>query len=346
VTEEVLAADAHAPIGSLTEQALIARIRARAGVAPAWLRVGIGDDAAVVAPVRNELDVVTTDVAIEGVHFDFRFMGPADVGHRALAANLSDLAAMGASPRYVTLSIAAPAGLPLATFDGVVEGFLTLASIERVALVGGNLSRSPGPLVVDVLAVGTIRPRRVLTRGGARPGDLVFVTGRPGEARAGLELCRTGSVPPEGIADPRARFLRPSPRVRLGTLLGRTRTASACMDLSDGLADAAAQVALASGAGIEIDAAALPIDPPLAEWWAARGLDPAREAVAGGDDYELMFTVPPKRRRRLRELLRLAAGVPVTAIGVVTRHPGVVLRRGETREPVEGGFAHFAGREP
>jgi thiamine-monophosphate kinase len=338
---EALAADAHAPIGSLAEQALIARIRARAGIAPAWLHVGIGDDAAVVAPVRNELDVVTTDVMIEGVHFDLGFMGPVDVGHRALAANLSDLAAMGASPRYVTLSIAAPPALPLATFDGIVDGFLALASAEGVALVGGNLSRSPGPVVVDVLAVGTVRPRRVLTRGGARPGDLVFVTGRPGEARAGLELCRSRTAPPEGIADPRARFLRPSPRVRLGMLLGRTRTASACMDLSDGLADAAAQVAAASGAGIEVDAAALPVEEPLAHWWAERGLDPAREAVAGGDDYELLFTVPRKRRRRLRELLRLAAGVPVTAIGVVTRQPGAVLRRGDVLESMEGGFAHF-----
>ncbi len=124
-------------------------------------------------------------------------MAAADIGHRALAANLSDLAAMGATPRYATLSIAAPAALPLAAFDDVVDGFLALAASAKVTLVGGNLSSSPGPLVVDVFAAGTVRPRRVLTRSGARAGDLVFVSGRPGEARAGLDLCRRGETPPQ-----------------------------------------------------------------------------------------------------------------------------------------------------
>jgi thiamine-monophosphate kinase len=340
------ARDAGAPIGALSEQALIARIRSRTGVSPAWLRIGIGDDAAVIVPVRNELDVVTTDVAVEGVHFDRAYVPSSSIGHRALAANLSDLAAMGASPRYATLSIAAPPSLPLEAFDGVVDGFLALAAASGVALVGGNLSRSPGPLVVDVLAVGTVRPRRVLTRAGARPGDLVFVTGRPGEARAGLALCRSGEAPPDGVADPRERFLRPLPRVALGTMLGRTRTASACMDLSDGLADAVRQVAEASGVGIEIDAGALPAGDALGAWQSARGLDPVLEAVAGGDDYELLFTVPRRRRRLLAEVLRKAVGVPVTRIGIVTRQPGAVLRRGDAIEPVTGGFSHFgdAGR--
>jgi thiamine-monophosphate kinase len=183
----------------------------------------------------------------------------------------------------------------------------------------------------------------VLTRAGARPGDLVFVTGRPGEARAGLALCRTGESPPGGMTDPRERFLWPAPRVAFGTLLGRTRVASACMDLSDGLADAARQVAAASGAGIEIDAGALPVGDELGAWQSVRGLDPVREAVAGGDDYELLFTVSPRRRRLLAQVLRLSGGVPVTRIGVVTRQPGAVLRRGEASEPVRGGFSHFGG---
>jgi thiamine-monophosphate kinase len=328
-------------IGALTEQALVARIRERAGVAPAWLRIGIGDDAAVIAPVRNELEVVTTDVAVEGVHFDLSFMPAEAVGHRALAANLSDLAAMGASPRWATLSIAAPPSLPLATFDALAAGFLALAASAGVVLVGGNLSRSPGPLVVDVLAAGTVRPRRVLARTGARPGDLVLVTGRPGEARAGLALCRSGEAPPDSGADPRERFLRPAPRVALGALLARTRVASACMDLSDGLADAASQVAAASGVGIELDAGALPIDDALGAWQSVRGLDPVREAVAGGDDYELLFTVPRKRRRLLAQVLRHAHGVAVTQVGLVTREPGATLRRGDRVEPVTGSFTHF-----
>jgi thiamine-monophosphate kinase len=328
------------PVGALTERELIARIRTRVPGAPDWLQVGIGDDAAVIAPIRNELDVVTTDVAVEGIHFDRGFMSAVDIGHRALAANLSDLAAMGARPRYATLSIAAPASLPLEVFDGVVDGFLTLAADAKVTLVGGNLSRSPGPLVIDVLAAGTVRPRRVLTRDGARPGHLVFVSGRPGEARAGLDLCRRGAMPPDTATDPRTRFLRPRPRNRLGLLLARARAASACMDLSDGLADAIVQVAEASRAGMEIDGDRLPVRDALGAWQQSLGLDPVAEAIAGGDDYELLFTVPPKRRRLLHEVVRLA-DVPVTEIGVVTKEREAVLRRGNTREPLPMGFSHF-----
>jgi thiamine-monophosphate kinase len=327
-------------VGAVTERDLIARIRTRAGNPPDWLRVGIGDDAAVIAPVRNELDVVTTDVAVEGVHFDRAFMSATDIGHRTLAANLSDLAAMGARPRYATLSITAPPSLPLETFDGVVDGFLALAADAGVTLVGGNLSRSPGPLVIDVLAVGTVRPRRVLTRSGARPGHLVFVSGRPGEARAGLECCRRGTTPPVDVVDPRTRFLRPQPRNRLGLLLARTRVATACMDLSDGLADAVVQVAEASHAGMEIDAERLPVHDALGAWQQSLGVDPVAEAIAGGDDYELLFTIPPKRRRLLSEVVRLA-DVPVTEIGVVTKDGAAVLRRGERREALTGGFSHF-----
>jgi thiamine-monophosphate kinase len=326
-------------VGAITERDLIARIRTRAGNPPDWLRVGIGDDAAVIARVRNELDVVTTDIAVEGVHFDRAFMSATDIGHRALAANLSDLAAMGARPRYATLSIAAPPSLPLETFDGLLDGFFGLAAHATVTLVGGNLSRSPGPLVIDVLAVGSVRPRQVLTRSGARAGHLVFVSGRPGEARAGLDCCRRGLTPPADVTDPRTRFLRPQARSRLGLLLGRTRVASACMDLSDGLADAAVQVAEASHAGMEIDAERLPVDDALAAWQRSLGVDPVVEAIAGGDDYELLFTIPPKRRRLLSEVGR-HAGVRVTEIGVVTWERGAVLRRGEMRAPLRGGFAH------
>lgn len=335
------ALDPATPLGAVPEQSLVARIRARAGVAPEWLRIGIGDDAAVVAPVRNELEVVTTDIAVEGVHFERSFVPPGAIGHRALAANLSDLAAMGASPRYATLSIAAPAALTVGDFDGLLDGFLALAASTGVTLVGGNLSRSPGPLVVDVFAAGTVRPRRVLTRSGARVGDLVFVSGRLGSARAGLERCRQGDLTSEDGTAARERFLRPLPRLRLGRLLGGTRTASACMDLSDGLADAATQVAAASGVGIEIDAEALPIDETVRAWNASRSADPIAEAVAGGDDYELLFTVSPRRQRRLAQVLRLLKDVPVTPIGVVTRGPGAVLRRGDALEAMTGGFSHF-----
>ncbi len=183
-------------------------------------------------------------------------------------------------------------------------------------MAGGNLTRSSGPLVVDVTAVGTIKRRGVLTRAGARAGDEIYVTGSVGAARAGLQYLQHG-MPDEGMAPAARRFLYPEPRVRAGLLLGRNRAATACMDLSDGLADAVRQVAEASGVGARLDAAALPVDPETRRWFASRRADVVAEVLTGGDDYELMFTVSRKLRGRLRTVAR-HAGVPLTRIGVCT----------------------------
>ena len=173
-------------VADLGEAAIIERIRRRTPDAPAWVPTGIGDDAAVVEPARGTLDVVTTDTLVEGVHFDRSFVSAADVGHRALAVNLSDLAAMGATPRVAVLSLVLPGTLPAADLDGLVEGLLGLAAGHRVALVGGNVTRTHGPLVVDVTTIGAVRRRRVLTRDGGQPGDELWVTGAVGTAAAGL----------------------------------------------------------------------------------------------------------------------------------------------------------------
>jgi len=340
-------------VADVGEQDLIARITTRLPIAPEWLLVGPGDDAAVLAPERNTLEVITTDASVEGVHFDRSFVPPGAIGHRALAVNLSDLAAMGATPRLATLSLAMPAALRVADFDGLVDGLLALARRHGTTVVGGNLSRSPGPLVVDVVALGTVRPRRVLTRAGARPGDLVFVSGTIGAGRAGLAMCQTSPVQAGDrsaengdVVTPADRYLRPDPRVRLGVLLGRNQAATACMDLSDGLADGLRQISRASGMGMAIDAQALPIDPAARAWFEARGSDPLVEGVAGGDDYELLFTVSPRRQRRLRAVVRLARGLVVTRIGVVTRDGAIVLQRDGRDEKLPESFAHFGAVRP
>ena len=219
-------------VSDLGEHALIERITARLSLPP-WVIVGPGDDAAVIEPVRGALDVLTTDAQVEGIHFDRRFV-PADaIGHRALAVNLSDLAAMGAEPRAALLSLMLPATLPVSDVDGMLDGLLALAAGHRVAVIGGNITRSPGPLIVDVTAIGFVARRRALTRGGARPGDEVYVTGSLGEGVVGLRSLQENA----GVCA--ERYLRPQPRVRAGLMLARNRAASACMDLSDGLADAA-----------------------------------------------------------------------------------------------------------
>ncbi len=305
---------------------------------PDWVVVGPGDDAAVVEPVRGSLEVLTTDVQVEGVHFDHRFVAPDAIGHRALAVNLSDLAAMGARPRVALLSLVLPDALDVAVVDGLLDGLLALAALHRVAVVGGNISRSPGPLVVDVTATGTVRRRRLLTRAGARPGDGVYVTGTIGDALVGLvSLQRGGS---RELAEQQRRYLRPDPRVRAGIGLAGARAASACMDLSDGLADAVRQVAEASHVGMVLDAGALPITDVVRHWHEEEGRDAVTGALGGGDDYELLFTVPRARERRLRAV-RQAVNVPVTRIGVVTREPRLSLRTAEGERPLPEGFEHF-----
>src|SRR5216117_1932239 len=160
---EPRATDREPPIvADLTERELIARIQERLPAPPAWLIVGIGDDAAVVEPERNRLEVLTVDAIVEGVHFDRAFAPPEAIGHRALAVNLSDLAAMGAAPRLCLLSLALPATFPVADFDAMLGGLAALAARHRLHVAGGNLTRSPGPLVIDITVVGTVKRRQIL----------------------------------------------------------------------------------------------------------------------------------------------------------------------------------------
>jgi thiamine-monophosphate kinase len=348
------------------ERALVERIRRRLPPAPSQLLVGIGDDAAVAAPDRGALQVLTTDALVEGVHFDRRFSTPADIGYKALAVNISDVASMGGAARFALLSLMLPPGTPVADVDGLIDGLMELASASRVALAGGNITRSPGPLILDVTLVGSVKPRKILKRDGAKPGDALYVTGQLGAAAAGLEWLRAASadapadsgsafVPSEtrrngarlarpkdpDLADCVERHCRPEPRARIGALLGRNRAASACMDLSDGLADAVAQIACASGAGAAIDPASLPLHPGARAWFAAAGQDPVGACVAGGDDYELLFTVPRRARGRLRAVIREARGVPVTRIGEVTAGRSIGLLRDGRLDPLPAGFVHF-----
>ena len=329
-------------VADLGEHALIERIRAASAALPGWVTIGMGDDAAVLEPARNRSEVITTDAFVEGVHFDRAYVPAAAIGHKALAVNLSDLAAMGAEPRAALLSLLLPPSMSAADFDAMIAGWLALAAAHRVALVGGNISRSPGPLVLDVTAIGAVKPRRVMTRAGARPGDGVYVTGAIGAAFAGFLSARDGATGDDGLEECRERFLRPEPRVRLGLLLGRDQVASACIDASDGLADAVRQIAAASGVGIELDRAAVPVPETARKRFSERDrLDAFDAAVAGGEDYELVFTVPRRRRRALEAVLRRAAGLACTRIGIVTADRRLVVSSGGTSSPLPAGFAHF-----
>ena len=315
---------------------LIARIRARAG-SRADVALGIGDDAAVVRPEPGRELVITTDVLNVGVHFG-EDDAPADIGWKALAVNLSDLAAMGAGPAWGTLSLALPEP-DVQWCDAMLDGFFELADAHGVALVGGDTTR--GPLSLGVTAIGQAAPDRLLRRDAARVGDEVWVSGTLGDAAAALALKQGGAE-----ADPflRARLFRPVPRVALGAALGGI--ARACIDLSDGLLSDLGHVCAASGVAAELRLGDLPASPAL---HAAAPDDAARWSwqVSGGDDYELCFTAAPAARESVIAAAA-AAGVPVTRIATIIaadeRDPKVRLRNlhGRDWNPPRRGYEHFA----
>jgi len=337
-------------VTDLGELALVERITA-ALPTPGWVVVGPGDDAAVVEVVPRTLEVLTTDAVVDGVHVDSAFTPPGAIGHRALAVNLSDLAAMGARPRSALLSLILPAAFEVTALDGLLAGMVRLATRAGITIVGGNVTRSPAMLVVDVTATGNVPRRRILQRAGARPGDDVYVTGTLGDAALGLRLLRghrTGELqhlPVLSNADRTAvehRYFFPEPRSRAGVLLSDYKAATSCIDLSDGLADGVRRIAEASGVGITIDADALPMGPGMTAMKRADHRAALELALSGGDDYELLFTVSPRARGRLRGVQRLTGDLPITRIGTVTRTRDVRLRTSDGDAPLPRGFAHFA----
>lgn len=294
---------------------------------------GIGDDCArVTIPAGHEL-AVSIDTLVAGVHFP-EITSPEDLGWKSLACGLSDLAAAGAEPAWATLALTLPRGPdPGAWLDAFVHGFGELAERYGVAVVGGDFTA--GPLAVTVQVAGHVPVGQAAGRGGAHSGDHVFVSGSPGEAAAALAQLQCGA--PDVDPHLYARLSRPVPRVALGLALrGR---ATACIDISDGLASDAGHIAAAGGVGILLEEQRLPVSPALA---AAGETDAVREWILhGGDDYELCFTLPAELAGETGWLEAL--DVTVTPIGMVDDGPDVRLRDESGRiEPVSGhGYRHF-----
>lgn len=299
--------------GRLTEAGLIERYFVRRGRGRADVVLGIGDDAAVTRLAAGHELAIATDALFEGVHFPHRTPAQA-LGHRCLAVNLSDLAAMGARPLWATLALSLPRAQERWLRD-FARGLFALADRYSVALVGGDTVR--GPLGMSVTVHGCIRRGRFVTRAGARPGDGVYVTGTPGDAVAGRLLLSSRRRDAAARAL-RARFLYPEPRVAAGRAL--VGIASAMMDISDGLHTDALKLLTASGCGADLDAGALPLSPALRR--VAGEQDARLRALSGGDDYELLFTVPPGQERRLRSVARHGS-CPITRLGVVTARRGL-----------------------
>ena len=295
--------------------------------------LGVGDDAAVLA-VGGHL-AVTVDTLIAGVHFPDG-MAPHVLGHRLMAVNLSDLAAMGARPRWCTLALTLPSADEL-WLDGFSRGLFELADRYGVSLVGGNLTR--GPLSLTLQLMGKVEPRNMLTRSGGHVGDDIYVTGTLGDSSAGIMLILERSAAPQGSAAAalKERFYRPVPRVGAGLALGPLATAA--IDVSDGLLADLDHICKASACGATIDVERVPLSAELLSMF------PPQEALAhalgGGDDYELCFTAPPSRADEIEAALE-SAGTPLRRIGQLVAGQTVVCRRdGEPFTPAARGFRHF-----
>lgn len=323
-----------AMIGPMTEFDLIAQYFSRPSRRGDVL-LGVGDDAAVLAMPSNRRLVAAVDTIVEGVHFPVG-TDAAAVGHRALAVNLSDLASMGAEPAWFTLSLSLPANDP-AWLDKFSSGLYRLADRHNIALVGGDTVR--GPLNISVQVLGTVEVDRWLTRAGAKPGDAIFVSGIPGEAAAGLAAIQRSYAKSDSSEHLVNRFLWPEPRVSLGRTL--RALASAAIDVSDGLLADLGHICERSGCGARVDLELLPQSEAMHATFAAEECE--RMSLSGGDDYELLFTVPSERMLEVESALA-SAQLRCTPIGRIVEGAGVTCyRAGHAVKVAQRGYDHFAG---
>jgi thiamine-monophosphate kinase len=338
----------------IPEKALIARIRRMAAgtissgqqanrsgqqadrsVRPTWagLIAGIGDDCAVLRLGPGQDSLVTTDFSLERIHFRRDWHPPESVGHRCLARGLSDIAAMGGEAVAAFLSLALPRDLPQAWVGRFLRGLVGLAEKWGVTLAGGDTGESPGGVLADIMVVGTVAKGKAVMRSGARPGDRIFVSGELGGSAAAILRMQ---VQPKKKLNPRVypRHFYPEPRLELGRILRETGLASSMIDTSDGLSTDLAHICEESGVGAELDAELIP---------RGRVGKPAREvdlevALHGGEDYELLFTVPPGKR-----IAAHLGGIAVTQIGRIKRSRGILIRnpKGIAKKLHPRGWEHF-----
>ena len=300
------------------------------------VRIGIGDDGAVMRPDTGRDLVSVVDTIVEGVHYPTN-LAPADIGYRAVAVNLSDIAAMAARPRWMTLALTLREVDRdwLAAFSG---GMIAVAAEHGVTLVGGDTTRGE-QTVISIQVTGDVDPSLVLARSGANPGDSIYVSGSPGDAAAGLDLIQNASLSSESALKLADKFCHPIARIELAQNIAPL--ASAAIDISDGLYADLQKLLLASALGGEIEMQALPLSIEMTNQF---GLEEARVfALSGGDDYELCFTIPARNEASLAELV-LNDELRITRIGSVVENGGLACTdNGTVVDYTDTGFLHFGG---
>jgi thiamine-monophosphate kinase len=329
----------------VTERRLIEIIRRAARRTPA-VRVGIGDDCAVLELAAGSLLLATTDLLIEDVHFRRRWATPTDIGWKSLAVNLSDIAAMGGHPRWALIALACPESVTVDEAEAFYSGVQAVATEHDVAIVGGDTSASPGGWIVNVTLLGEA-VHAPLLRSTARVGDVIAVTGSLGRSAAGLALLEAtpalAGIAGDARADVTAAHLRPRPRTREGQWLSEAGGVTSMMDLSDGLATDLGHLCEESGTGASVDLGRIPLEPPVRAVARALDRDALAWATGGGEDYELLLTAAPDAFDRLAGGLALATGTTLTAVGHMTSAAEGIryLDAAGHAVPVRPGFEHF-----
>lgn len=332
-------------IGRLGERALIKRI---AELTKAGERadgtVGIGDDAALTEPREGKWLATTKDMLVEGVHFLLPHISPRDLGYKALAVNLSDLAAMGAVPRHVFVALALPKETDADWILEFYHGLHELAAPHGVTVAGGDTVGSPGPLVVSITAQGEVAREKALLRSGAAPGDIICVTGPLGASAAGLQCVLHNAPCPRDIREEALRaHYRPVPRLAEGAFFAESGVVTAAMDLSDGLAKDLLEICEQSGCGALLLAEQIPVHAAAAAVARVCGMDPLAMALHGGEDYELLATVNPGHFGALAAAYAARFGRPLVAVGETSGSAGIEMTTndGKREKLTFTGFQHF-----
>ena len=313
-----------------------------------YLVKGIGDDCAVLKKDGDNCLLLTTDTLVEGVHFDLAWHPPYLLGRKCASVNLSDIAAMGAQPRTCLLSFCFSGSVP-SWLDDFMLGFTSVLKEHDSLLVGGDTVKSENDLIISVTVTGEAKSNQICYRSGAKPGDLIWVTGPLGHAAAGLELCRKGFCMPDNMSDKWQQLIHahldPGPEVDLGIILSSSGLIHAMMDVSDGLATDLAHLCRESGVGAEIQQDLLPVSALLENAALELGAEVLDWVLKGGEDYQLLFTTRASDKEDLLQLVTGSIGREIFCIGKIVDDKGVFLCNKDGRQAISyQGYDHFGGK--
>jgi thiamine-monophosphate kinase len=327
-------------LSNLGEFGLIQKIQKLSSRKSLPALLGIGDDAAALRVSSSALLLATTDMLLEGVHFDLSYTDVYSLGRKAAAVNLSDIAAMGGVPRFCLTSLGIPSHVKAGQVLDFYRGFNALLRTHKTVLVGGDTCASADGLIVSVTILGEVNRKNMITRAGAKPGDRIFVTNALGDSAAGLELLKSGVRSREsGVRKLIQKHLRPIPRVEWGRKIALSRCAGAMIDISDGLSSDLTHICEQSGVGAVVYSDKIPLSASLLKSVKQLKKPALHYALSGGEDYELLFTVPPAKVKRLESLR-----VPLTEIGTITKERELFIMSVDGRKkPLRpSGYDHFA----